>query len=113
MCHLLTFLLSGENFLWLLIESLRVEGSILPNDLNYISQNLIESEQDIFGLGISAEEYNFYQITKGISTTVNNGQNSYFYKWSSETIDNHRAIYTFWDFLGDVGGLFDMLKLLG
>ena len=24
-----------------------------------------------------------------------------------------RAIYTFWDLLGDVGGLYDMLKLLG
>ena len=35
----------------------------------YISQNLIESEQDIFGLGISAEEYTFYQINKGKSTT--------------------------------------------
>ena len=27
---------------------------------HFINQNLIQSEQDIFGLGISAEEYNFY-----------------------------------------------------
>ena len=38
-----------------------------------INQNIIQSEQDIFGLGISSEEYNFYQITKGISTTQKNG----------------------------------------
>ena len=80
---------------------------------HFISQNIIQSEQNIFGLGISSEEYNFYQINKGSSTTQKNGYNSYFYKWNSETIENQRAIYTFWDFLGDVGGLFDMLKLLG
>ena len=34
-------------------------------------------------------------------------------KWSSETHVYSRAIYTFWDLLGDVGGLFDMLKLIG
>ena len=36
---------------------------------HFISQNIIQSEQNIFGLGISSEEYNFYQINKGSSTT--------------------------------------------
>ena len=32
---------------------------------------------------------------------------------SSDTVHHSRTIYSFWDFLGDVGGLFDMLKLIG
>ena len=28
-----------------------------------------------------------------------------------DKVQQTRAIYSFWDFLGDVGGLFDMLKL--
>ena len=31
---------------------------------------------------------------------------------NKDKISHRRSIYTFWDFLGDVGGLFDMLKLL-
>ena len=29
------------------------------------------------------------------------------------TVEYSRAIYTIWDLLGDVGGLFDMLKIIG
>ena len=29
-----------------------------------------------------------------------------------DRVHHKRSIYTFWDFLGDVGGLFDMLKIL-
>ena len=30
-----------------------------------------------------------------------------------DVISHSRSIYTVWDFAGDVGGLFDMLKLIG
>ena len=29
------------------------------------------------------------------------------------TVEHTRSIYTIWDLLGDVGGLFDMLKIIG
>ena len=31
---------------------------------------------------------------------------------STNRVSHSRAIYSVWDFLGDVGGLFDMLRLL-
>ena len=31
---------------------------------------------------------------------------------SPDTKEHARSIYTIWDLLGDIGGLFDMLRLL-
>ena len=49
-----------------------------------------------------------------MTSIADNGlENSYFYKWDNKVVSHQRSIYTFWDYLGDVGGLFDMLKLIG
>ena len=35
------------------------------------------------------------------------------FELSNKEVYDTRAVYSFWDFLGDVGGLADMMRLIG
>ena len=77
-----------------------------------VKKNLVSSEHKIFGLGLNNAEYSFFNLEQG-ETMARKSLYVHMVKWSSESQVYSRAIYTFWDLLGDVGGLFDMLKLIG
>ena len=67
----------------------------------------------MFGLGFQQEEIEFYSIEDGLTAQEPGLFDTFFVKWDSQVYEHHRAIYTFLDLLADVGGLFDMLKLIG
>lgn len=77
-----------------------------------LKENHIESEQSMFGLGFSSQSYTYYSVEKG-----DEGVSAPFqfvtisFKMSADRENHKRTIYGVWDFLGDVGGLFDMLKI--
>ena len=68
-------------------------------------------------LGFNEVEYTYYSINKnsehiqplnnfGILLNLSFGMDM-------SSMYHYRSVFTFWDFLGDVGGLNDMLTLLG
>ena len=61
------------------------------------------------------KEYEFYEPKKHVTVQEANKPGSLYsavIEMDSTIVYHKRSIYTFWDFLGDVGGLFEMLKLL-
>ena len=67
----------------------------------------------MFSLGFRQSDYSFYSVSKGLSTELDYGSNLEFaFQISVDKVIHSRAIYSVWDFLGDVGGLFDMLKII-
>ena len=80
-----------------------------------MSEHQIESEQRFLGLGISSDDYKFISTEpEFLSSEVFADDTVYSFNFavSLDLVLHHRAIYSVWDFLGDVGGLFDMLKFL-
>ena len=78
---------------------------------------MIESNEKLIDLGfVDSSEYEFYSIRQAdrmYPTRVNNLVAGYQIQTSADQVHNQRAIYTVLDFLGDVGGLLDGLKLIG
>ena len=80
-----------------------------------MTENKIESEEYLFDLGFEERQYTFYQPRKdptfGIVTDPN-----FIYEGvlllDKTVVSHERSIYTFWDFLGDIGGLFSILQQL-
>ena len=73
------------------------------------------SEEDFVGLGFdfNVNRYEYYKPSvfqthqsTGIEGVVYSG----IIELDMTVIEHSRSIYTFWDFLGDVGGLFGMLQ---
>ena len=74
--------------------------------------NEVESEQSMFGLGFRSTSYTYYSTEKGNLYESSGAEFLIGYQIGLDIRKHTRAIYGVWDFLGDVGGLFDMLKLL-
>ena len=69
----------------------------------------------MFGLGFSTSSYTYYSTENGFKlekTDADKTELQIDYYMSLDQVYHNRAIYTVWDFFGDVGGLFDMLKLI-
>ena len=80
-----------------------------------LAKNIVSSEELLFDLGFQEVIYEFYmpKIGETIESIDNFGALFQGAIVLDHSITHHkRSIYTVWDFLGDVGGLFDMLKLL-
>ncbi len=73
----------------------------------------MESDEtfDGFGLKTRTAEY-FTTITTKNFWKVPNSLASFVVMFNPEKLNNSRSIYNFLDFLGDVGGLFDMLCIV-
>ena len=77
-----------------------------------IRRNVVYSNQMFTDLGFSETSYQFDELN--ILPRLDNTEDKY---WLSimldpDIVEHQRSIYTIWDALGDIGGLFDMLKLL-
>ena len=80
-----------------------------------LRRNTIKSEQQFYNLGFdSGEEYQFYELVDNPEGSHNEGDGAYMISIAldGDIIEHKRSIYTLWDMLGDVGGLFDMMKIL-
>ena len=79
--------------------------------------NEIESEQGLLGLGYSFDktDFSFSTIYKKNEFTNNKGDSllRLAIGIDESKVAYSRSVFTFWDFLGDVGGLYDMLILIG
>ena len=83
----------------------------------WIQLNDVESEESLSGLGFSRHvsnyefaTINFYREDSG--PDPNNIQ-TFMFQVNRAKVLHKRSIYTFWDFLADVGGLYDMLIVIG
>ena len=65
------------------------------------------------GVGVNPEEYRFFTLVKEKSSPPEDNviQVLSFYM-NQDTVFHTRTIYSFWDCLADIGGLFDSLKYL-
>ena len=75
----------------------------------------MESEETFDGFGFNPREEEFYTTTKNNISwelTVPDILGGYFVILAPEKLSNTRSIYSALDFLGDVGGLFDMLCIV-
>ena len=86
-------------------------------DSYILQKNRIESEEEYLNLGFSLKELEFYSMTYSPMTQRSKEGANYVFKlnfaMNQDQVIYERSIYTFWDLAGDVGGLFDFLKLVG
>ena len=80
-----------------------------------MTKNLVTSEENILGLGFDDhnKRHTYYNpsIFQTIDVTV--GEDVIYEArilMDMTVIEHSRWVYTMWDFLGDVGGLFEMLQ---
>ena len=72
----------------------------------------LESEEQYSGLGLSVLEKEFFQLDKGNEIIDPYDQTSFgglLIYMSMDTKSHSRSIYSFLDFLGDIGGLYAIL----
>ena len=86
----------------------------------YIKQNLIESEEENIGLGLSDPVTKTYYVLEdkpyAMRPRANRNKQTLFaldFVLSKDQTFHKRSIYTILDILGDVGGLLDGLRILG
>ena len=64
-------------------------------------------------LGFRSNHYTYYNTFQESTFEVMGGAEFLgIFQMDMDKVVHSRSIYTVWDFFGDVGGLFDMLKLL-
>ena len=83
-----------------------------------LEESVISSQESMYNsLTTEPEEHTFYSIKKlgevYYSGFIPNQVSGLMIHASPDQIVYERAVYTFLDFLGDVGGLLDALKLIG
>ena len=73
----------------------------------------MESDETFDGFGLNPRTAEYFTATtrKGF-WTVADSLSGFYVTFSPEKLNNTRSIYNFLDFLGDVGGLFDMLCIV-
>ena len=85
--------------------------------LMQIQQHDVESEEQMFGLGFPWQQSNesFTTIERGRSEKEDDDKHivALIFGLNLAKVTNTRSIFTFWDFLADVGGLYDMLIVIG
>ena len=78
---------------------------------------MIESDDKLYSLGIAPTNYEYLKYDKTMDEEVDGLVNGVMYEsmitLQSDAVDEVRSIYTIWDALGEIGGLIDMLRLLG
>ena len=74
----------------------------------------MESEESFDGLGLNVREETFYPVSieQANFKLEDDVLGGFIVTTSMDTTQHTRAIYSTLDFLGDVGGLFDMLRLV-
>ena len=82
-----------------------------------IQLNEIQSEENLLGLGFSfnQKEYSFASIRRADEyiTTAPDFVFSLSFGIDLSAVSYTRSVFSFWDYLGDVGVLYDMLILIG
>ena len=71
------------------------------------------SEEDILSLGFNSKENTYYSISRGESYNNLFTELTISFQMTESLVSHSRSVYSFWDFLGDVGGLNDIMRLLG
>ena len=66
----------------------------------------------MFSLGFRSKSYTYYSTEKGLTFESEDAELMLGFQMGTDQVMHTRAIYGVWDFLGDVGGLKDMLMLL-
>ena len=83
-----------------------------------MTKNFVNSEENFLNLGFNRwnEKHTFYKpsLYQSYETKKVNEEVVYraFFQMDMTVIEHSRSIYTYWDFLGDVGGLFGILQSL-
>ena len=78
-----------------------------------MTKHLVSSEENLLNLGFSENSYEYFQPERALTLDYTlKGFYEAMIIMNSNLHLHHRSIYTIWDFFGDVGGLFDMLKLI-
>ena len=78
-----------------------------------LRKNIVYSDDDLGSLGIAGGEViEFYEYIDKYEFTRNKNEFVLSVSLDNDVVEHYRSIYTFWDLLGDVGGLIDMLILL-
>ena len=73
----------------------------------------MESEETFDGFGLNPRTVEYFTVGKDKDFwKVSDSLTSFTIVFDEEKINNIRSIYNFLDFLGDVGGLFDMLCIV-
>ena len=85
-----------------------------PKGIDYTMQeNILESEHYLLDLGLFPETYTFYTPVKyGSSKDTEESVFHISLFMNTDAIVHKRVVYSLWDCLSDIGGLFDSLKLL-
>ena len=89
--------------------------SYSKTDMAYFRLNKIISEQSFESLGFrEGNEYEFFELMDRESQQNYYLDGAYYLylQLKSDILVHKRSIYTFWELLGDVGGLLEILKLL-
>ena len=94
------------------MEYVGIEDNMQIAQLFHLTKHSITSEETIMNLGFNEEEYTYfepklYKEIKAVEdlTSLYEGLIAI----NLDTVKHNRSIYTFWDFLGDVGGLLGIL----
>ena len=81
-----------------------------------MTKNLVTSEQRFFGLGFNRRDEKYTYFKPSLYQTFDSVGAEAIYtaliQLDMNVIEHSRSIYTWWDFLGDVGGLFEMLQFI-
>ena len=71
------------------------------------------SEEDLLSLGFNSKKNTYYSISRGESYNNLFTELTISFQMTESLVSHSRSVYSFWDFLGDVGGLNDIMRLLG
>ena len=75
----------------------------------------VEAEDNLMGLGFYSGSYEYTSVISAPSIRVPSPSSVFTLAIGMDLSSqfHQRSVFTFWDYLGDVGGLYDMLILLG
>ena len=78
-----------------------------------VHEHTLESEETYDGFGWFPREETFYPVgSEDLDITYNDTLGGFIITFSNQSTQHTRSIYSALDFLGDVGGLLDMLRLV-
>ena len=78
-----------------------------------LQKTTLESDDSLLGLSFDAKEYEFYTRTFESTDSIDGVLFQLEIKFNTDIVHNTRQVYSGLDFLGDVGGLYDMLVRIG
>ena len=80
-----------------------------------IQKYLVESDHRVRSLGIAPEKYEYLSIVQTLEneSKATVSLSDIIITLDMDAVEIVRNVYTIWDALGDIGGLIDILRLLG